>query len=976
MSKRHLVYESLDHQTEAVESILKVFKNITPKKREKDFQNPLLTIEKDIIAKNIKKVREANGLGDLLENKKDEDVLVLDIHMETGTGKTYTYTKTMFELNEKFGTNKFILIVPTTPIKAGAINFLNSESSIQHFKNEYMGKKINCHIVESKKNTKKTKGRKNFPQAIKEFLDKDSFIRDEIQVLVINLHMINSPTIQTEIYDTVLFNIADTCIDGISQVKPIILIDEPHKFKSDNKTWKNIMNFNPQLIIRYGATFDNEFYNLIYSLDSVKAFNQDLVKGISVNIQELDFGKNEKLTLKSATTKEAIFFYTKEDGSKKEIVIGKGQEIHPSMIGITIEALTTKKVLLSNGQELEVKDRPSINPFSFSETLQEKMIKDALYKHFELEEKYMNVIGNTPRIKPMSLFFIDKIEAYRNDNPEEETLRIYFEKTLKEILDEKIKTLKKCPWKDYLIYSRENLKDCHGGYFSKDNNSSDDEIEKELNLILHDKETLLNIDTPMRFIFSKWTLKEGWDNPNIFVICKLRGSGSETSKLQEVGRGLRIPVNEFYNRATNEEHYLHYFVDFTERNFVQTLQKEINDGKLESQTPIGIDDTLLSKIYDFEKSKGSKYESVDDIFVDLMSKKIINRHNEYSKDGYSKLKSEYPEIFNTLKPNKVILSTNNKKQYITVRKENYLKFKSLWEELNKKIIIRYDFKSNIEIQQILNDIISTFEFQDLYVNSIESKSKKGKDITFEIQESVPMEYSSKNSSTMSYKEFLFWLEKNLNIPIQILHEMFLFKYEKFGQNINNHLNLKTLIKFKSSYLEYMIKNAHSKLKVSYEEITTQIHPTKLTNSDGSLKNNIISNDLGVKKIDETTPDTYLYEEFFYDSEIEKENIQNKIKEVVVYAKIPKNSIKIPVVGGGSYSPDFAYIIKRENGEELNLIVESKGKTKTGLSADEESKIKSAEILFSELYKKDIKIKFKEQLKTDKIRDIILQAKKD
>ena len=115
---------------------------------------------------------------------------------------------------------------------------------------------------------------------------------------------------------------------------------------------------------------------------------------------------------------------------------------------------------------------------------------------------------------------------------------------------------------------------------------------------------------------------------------------------------------------------------------------------------------------------------------------------------------------------------------------------------------------------------------------------------------------------MSYKEFLLWLERNLNIPIQMLHEMFLFKYDKFGQNINNHLNLKTLIKFKSSYLEYMIKNAHSKLKVSYEEITTQIHPTKLTNSDGSLKNNIISNDFGVRKIDETTPDTYLYEEFF------------------------------------------------------------------------------------------------------------------
>ena len=140
------MYESLKHQTEAVESILKVFKNITPTKRKNDFENPLLTIEKDIIDKNIKEVKEANGLNNLLENKKDEDVLVLDIHMETGTGKTYTYTKTMFELNEKFGVNKFILVVPTTPIKAGAINFLTSEASVQHFKTEYTGKKINCHI--------------------------------------------------------------------------------------------------------------------------------------------------------------------------------------------------------------------------------------------------------------------------------------------------------------------------------------------------------------------------------------------------------------------------------------------------------------------------------------------------------------------------------------------------------------------------------------------------------------------------------------------------------------------------------------------------------------------------------------------------------------------------------------------------------------------------------------------------------------
>ncbi|MGL5123668.1 MAG: type III restriction-modification system endonuclease [Fusobacteriaceae bacterium] len=981
MSK-HLNFEyDLPHQTEAVNSVLNCFEETIKNYEREVYSNPIIINNREQININIEKIRQEKNLFSIPKKYKtklkngESEPLILDIHMETGTGKTYTYTKTIFELNKEKGINKFIIVVPTLSIKAGTVNFLTSSSSRRHFRDVY-DKNINCLIVQSKEGKK---GNKNyFPQEIKEFINKDLHDKNDINVLVINQGMINSKTVQEQKYDIEIFGKFSDCISGIAGTNPVIIIDEPHKFKENNKTWANILKFEPQLIIRYGATFDDNFYDLIHSLDSVKAFNDDLIKGIVVEIEESESGKNEKITLKSTTSKEAIFSYVNDLGKETSFSVGKGEQLHSSIIGLSIDELNTKRVLLSNGYEMKIK--ASINPFSYSESIQEKLMKDSITKHFELEEKYMKDIS--PRIKPMTLFFIDNISSYRNENKNEEHLRIYFEQVLESFLKEKIKMLEKegykGEYKEYLEKSLADISKCHGGYFAKDNNDSDENVEKEINEILHDKEALLDIDNPRRFIFSKWTLREGWDNPNIFVICKLRGSGSDTNKLQEVGRGLRIPVNEYMYRVTDREHFLHYFVDFTEKDFVGKLVGEINNSKLVREDLTILSDEFIVKIAKLEN------KTTDDIFDELRELKIIDRKSNFIKDGYLKLKEKYPELFDEVKSNKIIDQRKGKTpNYIHIRKEKYETFKKLWEELNSKVIIKYDFKNNNELQNILNEMIMGVEFfENGITTSIHTlkKGEDGKDVTFESQDSLYTQEVSVN--TLTYKEFLLELEKLINIPLNMLHQMFIYLSENKKtevntniskrMDINRYLNHSTIKKIKANYIKYMIENSYTKMKVNYEKVDTEVHPTKLTDNIGNPLSRISASDFGTTSSEKKAPNNYLYDEIFFDSEIERENIENSVRDITLFAKIPKNSIRIPVIGGGTYSPDFAYILRREDGkEDLNLIIESKGKEM--LNPEETMKIVCAEKLFKSYLGKDIKIKFDTQLRSDRIRDIIQKA---
>ncbi|HPM07027.1 MAG TPA: type III restriction-modification system endonuclease, partial [Treponemataceae bacterium] len=625
--KRFNFEKNLLHQDNAVESTLAVFENLQAQEVlniEKNFVNPVYNkitrqgkVVDNSISKqsqyciNIEKIQKENSIKEPVKSERN----IIDIMMETGTGKTYTYTKTIFELNKNYGIFKFIVVVPTLSIKAGTIDFLKSESSREHFKEQY-GKTLNLHIVES---LKSKKSKKSFiPPAVSSFVNAGAFEKNSIQVMIINAGMINSETMQKS-YDTNFFDKYATPFEAIEAVKPFMIIDEPHKFAQTNTTWKNILKMQPQFILRYGATFQ-EYENLIYTLTAVDSFNRNLVKGVIGHITEFDSGQNSIVEFISSDGKEAGFRLIENDKSKTIKLAKKEslQKIHSEMTDLFIENLNNTTVVLSNGMELKKGDK--INPYSYAITLQESMIKKAVTHHFEIEKQ---LLSRDVKIKPLTLFFIDSIEEYRSKKG---SIRKKIEQYIKAEAEKLLKKENDSFYKAYLEKTLEDLSLTHGGYFSKDNSEKDEAIEKEIVEILHDKQAMLSLENPRRFIFSKWTLREGWDNPNVFQICKLRSSGSDISKLQEVGRGLRLPVNEYGNRVKDEQFYLNYFVDFTENDFVDKLVNEINEksGAISiEELPEQLTNLMIEKICELYKL------TEEELLETLDSNNAITRTNAF-----------------------------------------------------------------------------------------------------------------------------------------------------------------------------------------------------------------------------------------------------------------------------------------------------------------------------------------------------------
>ena len=877
--------KNLSHQTEAVENTISVFKNLEIKKDkgvDKNYINPYFNTNQDNI---------------------------IDIMMETGTGKTYTYTKTIFELNKNFGIFKFVILVPTLSIKAGTINFLKSDSAKEHFKELY-GKTVKLHIVQSGKSKKNKK--QSFPSAINSFVNSGNYEKNSIQVMIINAGMINSETMQKS-FDKGLFDKYTIPFEAIRAVKPFLIIDEPHKFAKANKTWENILKMEPQFILRYGATFpetekkQKDYHNLVYTLTAVDAFNRNLVKGVIAHITEFENGKNALVKFVNSDGKEATFEVL-ENGKKESFKISKKEslkKIHSQMSDLFVENLNKSTVVLSNG--LEMKKGDKLNPYSYAQKLQEIMIQKTIKNHFQLEKKYLS---REVKIKPITLFFIDNIEEYRDKDG-------YIKKSVEEMIkievEKLLKTEKEGFYKKYLQKTLENISLTHGGYFSKDNSQKDEVIEKEINEILHDKEAILDLDNPRRFIFSKWTLKEGWDNPNVFQICKLRNSGSEISKLQEVGRGLRLPVNEYGNRVKDEQFYLHYFVDFTESDFVDKLVNEIN-----------------------EKSEAISIEKNPD-----------------------------NPIFQGVNSNKIRKSTDKTKK-ITIRTEKYYQLKELWEKLNEKVILEYKFDNEIIFQNLFTNFLKE-QKKNFNVEGIRERKSK-----IEIQDNQAVsneEISVLDNeivavSTMKYSDFIKGLAKSLNINLKTIHKAIIDS----GIEINRYLNPTTIRIIKQNFDNFLMFSAIDKFSIEYQKISNSIHPTKLTDKNGEVFSEISSSDVGIFYSDEKVADSYFFKELFYDSELEKDNIKEEINEVVVFTKIPINSVKIPVAGGKSYSPDFAYVLNFENGEKrLHFIVETKNvNSENSLREEEKQKIKHAEKFFNG----EVKIEFKTQFSSNKIVDLI------
>ena len=985
---------NLAHQESAVTSTLAVFEGLQPHTMpevHKHFINPVynLIVKQGnvFINQTAPFVKYSNNIittqqRNKIEEKPDVQSNIIDSMMETGTGKTYTYTKTIFELNKQYGIFKFIIVIPTLSIKAGTINFLQSDSSREHFKEQY-GKTLRLHVVESQKNNKNKKS--VIPSAVVSFVNAGSFEQNHIQVLIINAGMINSDTMQKS-FDRGLFDKHTVPLEALAATYPFMIVDEPHKFAQNNKTWENIQKIKPQFILRYGATFPDkeveqrniltgknekisvkDYHNLVYQLTAVDAFNQNLVKGIVGHITQFESGKNAMVSFVDSDGTEASFKLT-ENQTEKTVKLAKKdslQKLHPEMTSLTIENLTKSTVVLSNG--LEMKKGDKINPYSYAERLQETMIQKAIQHHFEIERA---LLTRAVRIKPITLFFIDNIDEYRHQEGYlrktiETCIRVEVEKLLKAIeKDENQANLPQTQYyKNYLEKTLLNLAATHAGYFSKDNTEKDEAIEKEINEILHDKQAMLDLENPRRFIFSKWTLREGWDNPNVFQICKLRSSGSENSKLQEVGRGLRLPVNEYGNRVKDEQFALNYFVDFTESDFIDKLVNEINQksGAISIEKP-------ATKLHEgMIKQIMQKYGLTNDeeLLEQLSEAGVIKRNNDFKEGGFEYIKQHFSLIFEGVNTNKIRTATDNKKK-ITVRTSKYDELKDLWEKLNEKVILAYKFENETVFQDLFTRFLQAqqtgFANDSLYerIAKVEMKDRQA------VVNETASAYSRGTSSiaSMKYSDFLKELAKELTINLKTVHQAIIAS----GVPINDYLSPTTLRILKQNFDYYLMANAIDKFSIEYQKVSNSIHPTKLTDEKGHVLTEISSSDIGILNSDEAVATNYFFEELYYDSELEKTNIKTNVEEVVVFTKIPKNSIKIPVAGGKSYSPDFAYVLKfKDGGQKLYFIVETKDvSNKDSLRNEERFKIKHAEKFFEG----NVKIKFQTQFNRNKMVDLI------
>lgn len=954
----------LKHQVDAVNSIVRVLENVNIEKTNNLTSNPVIDLNSPNIVKNIKKIQNNNSISKEMSKNIGitDEYLNIDVKMETGTGKTFTQIKTIYELNEKYGFNKFIIVVPTLPIKAGTKQFILSSDTRKFFEDEYNQVEMKMRLVES---IPKKKGRDYFPSVIREFVTASNLNTKKIQVMLLNSQLITNGKMLTKNYDTTILYDLTNPSEAIKSTKPILIIDEPHKFAKENVTFQKIKEIiKPQCIIRFGATFpekknhEKDYQNLVYNLGSIEAFNNNLVKGVIAEYVPTYTNNNLRIKLISIKNKEKCTIQKIDENTKKSFDIAKNESlsiVHEDFDGVEITAIKRHSIVLSNGIEVFV--GTELSPASYSISYQDMMIETALERHFEIEQE--NYIKG---IKTLALFFIDDISAYRKVDEGKPTYILdSFERIFKEKLKKKINELDECDYKEYLKESLNNISKCHAGYFSQDNTEKDEEIIKQVNDILNDKEKILKIKDKdgkfnlRRFIFSKWTLKEGWDNPNIFTIAKLRSSGSENSKLQEVGRGLRLPVDNNLNRIDREQFYLNYIVDFTEKDFVKELRKEI------SSEIIAFKKITTDQIKEIAKERNVDYTS---IYIQLLQEGIINPEGEILKED--RLFEVIPELNTGLHKNKIIDRKEKDNNTIKIRKNKYEQIKKLWELLNEKYIINYSEFKNEEIEQALIEILEeginssdeiTTERQLLSIN----------EGTANIVEMAGISLST--NKKLKYNEFLIKLSEITNIPIINIHNS-LVKYASKHKLDNDFFNNTVLIKFGMKINDWKADKLFERF--TYQKTNLPIHPTSLTTEDGKLKDTIVLGNVGASKIDASPQERYLYNTIAYDSEIEKENILEQINEVTVFGKIPKNSIRIPIANGGTYSPDFMYLIDKKDGTtELNLIIESKDvESERYLRGQENYKIDCAKKLFEQLENEGINIKFRKQLSNDKIGTIV------
>lgn len=933
-----MIFEKQEYQQECINNIMELLSGFDFKNHGEDNLKSLFV---DFHKKHFIPIKTLSGK------------LNIDILMETGTGKTFTYLNLIFEINKIYKQNKFIIFVPRKAILESVKQ--NIKLTKDYFYNQY--KK---HLKTYAYSDGKSQG-----DIVNHYIKN----ADELSVLILTNSSIDKSANRLNRNSETLFN-TKSVFENIADLKPISIIDEPHLLKGEafNKYFGKIKS----LYFRFGATFPKEkefeLSNAAYCLDSISAFRNYLVKQIRVHT----IGENNQspfLLSSDSKSKTAVFSYF-EAGIEKKLKAQVGDDLGKlasKFKTVSLIKIMQDKAYLSDGNIIEKR-----KTYKLEENEIINLLSKAIDLHFEKEEKLLE-----KNIKALSLFFIANINDFRGDKPfiKEEFERLYKLKRAeilkKNISEEYRKYLQKDFDKDM------NLK-VHEGYFSGDKGTVDEKEAQGVKIILEEKEKLLSFNYPLRFIFSVWALQEGWDNPNIFTLTKLANSSSETSRHQQVGRGLRICVNNEGKRITRKYldfndnnffdiNYLDMLISKEERDFIDGLQKEIMDSSFslggdildrESLTKIGLDERESSRfqtaledlgLIEFDK-ENNNYKIVSSVYDGI---KYDDSIKNLLGDKFDRILDAFKEPSNK---HTQIKDENRDEEKIKIRKNLAKEFRELWRTINQKAILTYN---NINKESLIKEIVKKFNAINIPEETIvyEKKiydAKKNIIITEEVKSLGAKDYSK----ILNIKDLILDFSKDEGIPIRFLIDI----YNKLNkQNFINSPkkafeNLKIIIKeelHKNLLLSVnydFCQNAFS--NASIFDNMKNIQEDILYYENGEPKETIEKHKLGKYITKDKSPSkNYLYDKAVWDSKIEEEAIfeENRIiddKTLEVFAKLPKFKIPTPYK---DYEPDFAYIFKTKENKKIFFVCETKGYDKeSDIPEDERNKIEYAKKFFKSL----------------------------
>lgn len=956
------------------------------------FGNKNVILSREAICENVRAIQTEQGLKPVDHLQDLQGVgMAFNIEMETGTGKTYTYIKTMYELNARYGWTKFVVVVPSIAIREGVLK--SFESMQEHFAQEYNGKRMSYFIYNSKQLSKI-----------------DAFASDAgMHVMIINTQAFNSSMNEEKSKGAradkaarIIFDKRDDFgsrrpIDVLAQTHPIMIIDEPQSVlgvDKNNKTRQGIAMFKPLFTLLYSATHrKGDIYNMMYKLDAIDAYNQKLVKKIEVKgIRQIGSTATngyvylEEIIIGKGNPQARISFDTKTQTGTKQVskVVNEGFNLKEQSGGLAeyennfvVERIDGLQgcVRFLNGLTLFEGDSVgSVN----EDYIRRIQIRETIRTHLERERQLFG-----QKIKVLSLFFIDHVDSYRIYEGEESKGKFakMFEEEYNNVLSEMQPTFEEEAYVRYLLDPRNAASKIHQGYFSMDKKGKvveskekeGDNEERAFDLIMKDKERLLSLNEPVRFIFSHSALKEGWDNPNVFQICTLKNSDNETKKRQEVGRGMRLCVNQNGERQDADVLGEHVFdtniltviASESYDDFAKKLQTEMAEACAER--PIVVTANLFDgKGYTKPDGTNGKFstEQARDIYDELVAQRYVKKgeltakYFEDKRNGtldfeeLNDIKDGIIAVLDTVfNPSSVKPEDARKPKEAKFQKDNFAKkeFQELWKRINRRTYYQVNFDTSDLVKKAIKAIDEHLKVTEIRIvveggsmdsirdrESLESgvAMNQGKSRTIHVTEAV--------GEGVSY-DLIGQLVSATGLTRKTIVE------------ILKGIKPTTFYMFKMNPEEFIIKTALIINDCKALAVIQCIKYEKLNDefSTDIFTENTLRGKLGINAIESTKS---LYDLVVLDSMGTEKNFAESLEhedDVVVYTKLPRGFyINTPM---GKYNPDWAIAFREGSVKHVYFIAETKGNDLEGsqLRGSEESKIECARRHFAAISEKDL-----------------------